>query len=384
MKLTLTHPLYRRQTPSNELPPQGYIDCGGVIEVTDVVLGKSIDGNSVWYKGDDGMYYWSGGMAKADFVFPGKVFANLTALQQAELAEQAMDYYYDFIAAKVLGFTGLAIGLKKSRNQFQNYYALVIQVAAKSDMSSFPVPDHLPYCGFSIPTDLTQVTQAISSSLGMSISRSNMLSSGSIGFTTSRRNENKLLLVTNFHVACADLMDATPRINSFTTTDSIKEPDVVMPAKGSAGSKIIGRIIEGRLDRFNDISLVEIDGAVAITNNIQSIGHIAGIQTLNKIKDGFRPGTITLQMFGAMSGFTTGVIESFSSTQPIRYLNGKLVHTLKGLIQVTRMSQPGDSGSAVVDMNKKLVGILVAADNSFSYLLPIENILSNFNLNQPS
>jgi hypothetical protein len=47
------------------------------------------------------------------------------------------------------------------------------------------------------------------------------------------------------------------------------------------------------------------------------------------------------------------------------------------------MSQPGDSGSAVVDINNRLAGLLVAADTNFSYILPVENILTNFTLNEP-
>ena len=382
MQAILTYPLYRRPKPTNKIAPYGYLQRGLALEVEDIIIGEKIDSSSVWYKASDGFYYWSGGFKNVAFTFPGKNFLELSLAQQSELASEAMDYYYEILAEKISGFTGMSVTFKKSNEQFREYYAMVIQVVKKSDAASWLVPDSLPYYGYAIPTDVTEALQTMPVGLGKSICRKTILSLGSAGFITTRPDSEEKILVTNYHVAFSDLMSGTPRQLAFTKGDSINQPEVVMPATDEEGSAVIGRVIEGRLDRFNDIALIQLDTDSAITNSIEFIGAINGIKTLQDIKENFRPETITVQMFGAKSHFKKGFIHSFNARQPIAYLGGDFVHVLKGLIQVSAMSQPGDSGSAVVDTTLKLVGMLVAADNHFSYIIPIENILRNFNLNQ--
>lgn len=115
-----------------------------------------------------------------------------------------------------------------------------------------------------------------------------------------------------------------------------------------------------------------------------NIGEINGIRKLDNLKENFRPNTIAVKMFGAKTrAVTESRIISCNACQTIRYLGGEIKHQLCALIQTTVMSQPGDSGSAVVDTENRLVGLLVAADSTSSYVLPIENILHNFNLSEP-
>src|SRR5688572_32759146 len=94
MQLTLIYPLYTRKTASNEVSPLGYLDDGSVISVEEVVVGKAIDGNSVWFRTTENVFYWSGGVGNNEFTFPGSNFLRLSLKQQQELVAQAMTYYY--------------------------------------------------------------------------------------------------------------------------------------------------------------------------------------------------------------------------------------------------------------------------------------------------
>ena len=380
----ITYPLYRRPRPTNKVVPYGYLPEGSVIEVEDILTGDKIDASCIWYKATDGYFYWSGGFENVAFTFPGKedMFMELSLEQQAEVVSEALDYYYELIEKKVPAFTGMSVTYKQSDSQFREYYALVIQVNKKNGAGEWQIPATLPYHGYLIPTDVVEAQPTFPVGLGQSISRKTMFSFGSAGFIATRQNSRKKVLVTNYHVAFSDLMSNTPRRLAFSKDDPITHPEMVMPSSQTAGAAVFGRVIEGRLDSFNDIALIELDNTETTTNTIEFIGPISGIRTLDEIKQGFHPDTITVQMFGAKSNFRQGFIHAFNARQPVNYLDGDFVHVLKGLIQTTAMSQPGDSGSAVVDTANKLVGILVAGDDKFSYILPIENVLRNFNLNQ--
>lgn len=64
MKAILKYSLYRRPQPTNEVAAAGFLAKDSVIEVEAIVPGKAIDNISLWYKANDGFYYWSGGIQK--------------------------------------------------------------------------------------------------------------------------------------------------------------------------------------------------------------------------------------------------------------------------------------------------------------------------------
>jgi hypothetical protein len=56
------------------------------------------------------------------------------------------------------------------------------------------------------------------------------------------------------------------------------------------------------------------------------------------------------------------------------------IHTLKNLIRVDRITEEGDSGSVVYDPEGNVIGMVVAADEKFTYLLNINSILEEIQL----
>jgi hypothetical protein len=88
-------------------------------------------------------------------------------------------------------------------------------------------------------------------------------------------------------------------------------------------------------------------------------------------------GTVTLgtqlQKMGRTTGYTTGQITQLDVTVTVDY-GGKL-GTFRNQLMAGAMSPGGDSGSAVLDMNKRVVGLLYAGSNTTTILNPVQNVL---------
>jgi hypothetical protein len=88
-------------------------------------------------------------------------------------------------------------------------------------------------------------------------------------------------------------------------------------------------------------------------------------------------GTATLgtavQKSGRTTGYTTGSIQQIDVTVNVNY--GGPIATFTGQLLAGAMSQGGDSGSAVLDMERRVVGLLFAGSTSTTILNPIQLVL---------
>jgi hypothetical protein len=88
-------------------------------------------------------------------------------------------------------------------------------------------------------------------------------------------------------------------------------------------------------------------------------------------------GTVTLgtplQKMGRTTGYTTGQITQLDVTVSVDY--GGKIATFRNQLMAGAMSQGGDSGSAVLDMNRHVVGLLFAGSNTTTILDPIQLVL---------
>jgi hypothetical protein len=80
-----------------------------------------------------------------------------------------------------------------------------------------------------------------------------------------------------------------------------------------------------------------------------------------------------LQKMGRTTGYTTGQITQLDVTTTVDY-GGKL-GTFRNQLMAGALSQGGDSGSAVLDMNKRVVGLLYAGSSTTTILTPIQLVL---------
>jgi len=103
-----------------------------------------------------------------------------------------------------------------------------------------------------------------------------------------------------------------------------------------------------------------------VTNEILYIGAPVGV------------GTATLgtrvQKTGRTTGYTTGTITQIDATVRIDYYGPTAL--FEGQLIASPMSQPGDSGSAVLDMEEHVVGLLFAGSDAATVINPIDAVLS--------
>ncbi|HZY45866.1 MAG TPA: trypsin-like serine protease [Anaerolineae bacterium] len=103
-----------------------------------------------------------------------------------------------------------------------------------------------------------------------------------------------------------------------------------------------------------------------VTSNILSIGIPIGV------------GNATLgtpvQKTGRTTGYTTGQISQIDVTVTVDY-DGQAA-TYRNQLMAGPMSAGGDSGSAVLDMNKRVVGLLFAGSDTSTIMNPFQAVLN--------
>jgi len=98
---------------------------------------------------------------------------------------------------------------------------------------------------------------------------------------------------------------------------------------------------------------------------------------------GTKSATINMKVrkSGRTTGTTTGIIEMLDGTVDVGY-GGSLVATFENQIIANYMSNPGDSGSLVVDGTAPLaVGLLFAGSDTTTVINPIDRVLDLLNVN---
>jgi len=89
-------------------------------------------------------------------------------------------------------------------------------------------------------------------------------------------------------------------------------------------------------------------------------------------------GTATLgtsvKKTGRTTGYTTGAITQIDATVRIDYYGPTAL--FEGQLMATAMSKPGDSGSAVLDTDARVVGLLFAGSDVVTIINPIDQVLT--------
>jgi len=120
-----------------------------------------------------------------------------------------------------------------------------------------------------------------------------------------------------------------------------------------------------------DLAIADVADEKYIDDTILEIGKIHGV-----IEDPFI--TMPVQKTGRTSGFTTGEIQQINAVVQVQY-DGKIAVFTDQLL-AGAMSQPGDSGSAVVS-GDKIVGLLFAGSDNTTVINRWKHIESYFNIN---
>jgi len=124
-------------------------------------------------------------------------------------------------------------------------------------------------------------------------------------------------------------------------------------------------------DNLVDAALAEPTDQSFVSSEIYEIGTIAGVTEglLN----------MAVKKSGRTTGLTNGTIEQIDVTVQVSY-GGTNVATFTDQLMAGNMSQGGDSGSAVLNSQNQLVGLLFAGSDTSTIINRIQNVFSAFSV----
>lgn len=305
---------------------------------------------------------------------------------------------------------GVGLGYKISRGQNTGELSLVISVARKMPRTALTDQDLVPKTMDGVKTDVVE-TGILRALLrrpqdlsprdrwrpvlppGVSIGHYK-ITAGTFGCLVCRGDE--LFILSNNHVLA--------NANDCEEWDPILQPG---PADGGTEDDRIARLaryvpidfetapaecnvagwaakllnyVAGALGSRHQLEPVKksagfnrVDAALArplspntVSNEILGIGVPTGVGTVSL-------GT-AVQKSGRTTGYTQGTITQIDATVRIDYYGPQALFT--GQVVASPMSQGGDSGAAILDRNRNVVGLLFAGSNAVTIFNPIDEVLS--------
>lgn len=300
-------------------------------------------------------------------------------------------------------------GYKVTRGQVTATPSIICSVTHKLSPSQLSPRDRVPSILNGIVTDVieTGVIRAQQARTaryrpapgGVSIGHRD-ITAGTLGCLVKRDGE--IFILSNNHVLAnsnnAQLGDAVLQPGPY---DGGKYPNdhiadlydfVPIMFQGSPSTSAIGRSVAavfnglarvlGRNARLMAISVQasenKVDAAIARPLNVADVSD--EIMGIGKIQ-GLGAGTLGLSVkkSGRTTGLTTGQVTQVDVTVKVQYDAGKIA-LFTDQLMAGPMSQGGDSGSAVLDNNDRLVGLLFAGSDNSTIINRIENVFSALRL----
>ena len=192
------------------------------------------------------------------------------------------------------------------------------------------------------------------------------ITAGTLGCLVKDKKSGKVFILSNNHVLA-------------NSNNAKKGDPILQPGPYDGGKK--PKDIIGYLENWIEIGFSKeanlIDSALARPKNtsdvkpeIMMIGLPKGV-TRAKL-------AMSIQKSGRTTGYTTGKIKDISASVKVNYDNK--VALFRNQILTTNMSQGGDSGSLVLDMKKRAVGLLFAGSELVTILNPIATVFNLLNI----
>jgi len=125
-----------------------------------------------------------------------------------------------------------------------------------------------------------------------------------------------------------------------------------------------------------DASIAKVKNKASVTSAIRLIGVPTGAS--NRVRRGMR-----VQKTGRTTDYTQGIIQDINYRMALNYKKpggGSGRVGLQDLVLCTRFTDGGDSGSAVLDMNKRIVGPHFPGSPSSSIFNKINNVLTQLDI----
>jgi len=345
---------------------------GSTIDADKALTGDQFNDSCIWlHNAEDNCFYWSGGIATAEFTLPEHDINLLAEEQAMQVLSEAKAYYW----AKYIG-RGLN-GISVERDD--DGYKMRFRFKSLDDLQEAPGAE-ISFKGFAIPSVVAEgspgrFSMPRSNFVSDSISAVQQSEAGSAGIKVkgTRPNDKRTYLLTNYHVIAFSLLQIEQYTFPYPNSEQI---DCVMPSwsKDQSLNNKIGTLSKGLFNDWHDIALILLDNPNNVSNTTLDGTKISlSLDIFNNAA--YKNKTVTLH--GAVSGVNDADIVSVNASQNFEYEGS--VFKKDNLIQMTRISEEGDSGGPVL-LDGKLIGLLLGFDDDYSYVLPIQRILNFFHL----
>ncbi|MCB0294865.1 MAG: trypsin-like serine protease, partial [Calditrichaeota bacterium] len=124
-----------------------------------------------------------------------------------------------------------------------------------------------------------------------------------------------------------------------------------------------------------------VDCAIAERVNPNDVVYeILGIGTISVVADATL--NMAVKKSGRTTGFTTGTIQQIDVTVQVNYGSNQIA-TFVDQLMAGAMSQGGDSGSAVLNDQNQLIGLLYAGSDTSTIFNRIQNVFSALQVTLP-
>lgn len=196
---------------------------------------------------------------------------------------------------------------------------------------------------------------------------------------------SKRYLLTNFHV-----VSATGGAAPVAGTTRLGQP-TNQSAPTKCCSDIVGTFAGGGRDTVRDAALVQLDPGTQYVAEVRGIGFITGTYDIDPTTDLVLPTPYPVRKYGARTRLTGGTVESVNTTHTTDGITRTNVIVVKPnpneLVPDTEtlyFNDRGDSGSAIVNDDHKIVALHFAGDDTTPHVhkgleLPIKDIVQRFN-----
>ncbi|MCS6962733.1 hypothetical protein [Thermoflexus sp.] len=297
---------------------------------------------------------------------------------------------------------GVGIGYKVKGGQILDILSVVVSVERKLPAAQLAPSDLIPPTLDGFPTDVVETGRFRAfqdpthryrpAPPGVSIGHP-LVTAGTFGCLVRRGSE--VFILSNNHVLAAtnrgrpgDRIRQPGPVDGGTVADEIAELAEFVPIRFGdepAACPWVERFVRwlnellrliGSSHRLQAVrrqaAINEVDAAIArpfrsndITPAILQIGIPKGVATPTL--------GMEVQKFGRTTRYTRGRIIQVDVTANVDY-DGR-VATFQGQVMAGAMSAPGDSGSAILDLNGRLVGLLFAGSETTTLIHPIDRVL---------
>lgn len=175
--------------------------------------------------------------------------------------------------------------------------------------------------------------------------------------------------LSNNHVLAAASTDRSPNAS---LGDPIYQPG---PYDGGSPQDAVGELFD--YAPLNETAYNVIDAAVWSPYNISDLDpQILDIGVPQGVSEAVI--NTTVQKSGRTTGYNTGLVQDVNATIKVNY--GNIDINFQNQIVTTKMAEGGDSGSALLNMNNRLVGLLFAGSDYVTCHNHIANVLNILNL----